>query len=135
MKIMTLYTLTAAIFFVADAVGLRLLVKPVFERHVAHLFADPFRAIPAAIFYLGYIAGVLWFVSAPAFRTGDPASALLGGVLLGLMAYGTYEFTNYATLRDWSVEQVAVDTLWGGVLTGFSAWGGVMIARAIWVDA
>ena len=135
MKILTLYALTAVIFFVIDVVGLRLLIKPVFERHVAHLFADPFRAIPAAIFYLGYIAGVLWFVSVPAFRTGEPASALLGGVLLGLMAYGTYEFTNYATLRDWSVEQVAVDMLWGGVLTGFSAWGGVMAARAIWVDA
>ena len=129
---MTLYLVTAAVFFVFDAIGLRLLIKPVFERHVAHLFADPFRAGPAAVFYLGYIAGVLWFVSAPAFRAGDPASALLGGALLGVMAYGTYQFTNYATLRDWSFEQVIVDTLWGGALTGFSAWLGVVVARAIW---
>ncbi|OIQ31488.1 MAG: hypothetical protein BM562_07950 [Alphaproteobacteria bacterium MedPE-SWcel] len=132
MKILVLYLVTAAVFFVFDAIGLRLLIKPVFERHVAHLFADPFRAGPAAVFYLGYIAGVLWFVSAPAFRAGDSASALLGGALLGVMAYGTYEFTNYATLRDWSFEQVIVDTLWGGALTGFSAWLGVVVARAIW---
>ena len=85
--------------------------------------------VPAALFYLGYVAGMLWFVSAPALRENDPMSAFVGGVGLGLLAYGTYEFTNYATLKDWSIEQVAVDTIWGGVLTGFSAWAGVMITR------
>ncbi|SFR47491.1 Uncharacterized membrane protein [Yoonia tamlensis] len=131
MNILFLYVCTAVIFFVADALGLRLIVKPVFERHVAHLFADPFRVGPAAVFYLGYIAGVLWFVSVPALRAGDPMAALIGGIALGLFAYGTYEFTNYATLRDWSIEQVVVDTIWGGALTGFAAWAGVMITRSI----
>jgi uncharacterized membrane protein len=131
MKILVLYLSTALIFFAADAVGLRLLVKPVFDRHVAHLFADPFRVVPAGLFYLGYVAGILWFVSVPALRADDPLNALWAGIALGLMAYGTYEFTNYATLRDWSIEQVAVDTLWGGVLTGFSAWAGVMVTRMV----
>ncbi len=131
MQILVLYVATVVIFFAADAVGLRLLIKPVFERHVAHLFADPFRAGPAVVFYLGYVVGVLWFVSVPALRAGDPLAALVGGVALGLLAYGTYEFTNYATLRDWSFEQVVVDMLWGGGLTGVSAWAGVMVARAV----
>ena len=109
---------------------LKLLVKPVFDRHIAHLFADPFRIGPAVIFYAGYVAGVLWFVSLPALRAGDPMAALVGGVLLGLMAYGTYEFTNFATLRDWSNQQVIVDTLWGGALTGFAAWAGVVIINS-----
>ncbi|MGJ8547774.1 MAG: DUF2177 family protein [Sulfitobacter sp.] len=131
MNIVILYIATAVIFFVADAIGLRLIIKPVFDRHIAHLFADPFRVGPAAVFYLGYIAGVLWFVSIPALRNQDPTSALVGGIALGLLAYGTYEFTNYATLRDWSIQQVAVDTIWGGVLTGFAAWAGVMVTRSI----
>lgn len=131
MKILVLYLSTALVFFAADAVGLRMLIKPVFDRHIAHLYADPFRVVPAAIFYLGYVAGVLWFVALPALRDGDPVAALIGGALLGLMAYGTYEFTNYATLRDWSMTQVIVDSLWGAVLTGFSAWAGVMITRAL----
>ncbi len=130
MKILVLYLSTALVFFAADAVGLRMLIKPVFDRHIAHLYADPFRVVPAAVFYLGYVAGVLWFVALPALRDGDPVAALIGGALLGLMAYGTYEFTNYATLRDWSMTQVIVDSLWGAVLTGFSAWAGVMITRA-----
>jgi uncharacterized membrane protein len=131
MKILILYTVTAVIFFVIDAIGLRFLIKPVFERNVAHLFANPFRVVPAALFYLSYVIGLLWFVSVPALRAGDPVAALIGGVILGFMAYGTYEFTNYATLRDWSVEQVVADTLWGGVLTGLSAWAGVVIVRMI----
>ena len=131
MNILILYISTAVIFFASDAIGLNLLIKPVFERHVSHLFADPFRAVPAVLFYLGYVAGILWFVSVPALRAGDPVAALIGGIALGLVAYGTYEFTNYATLRDWSIEQVAIDTIWGGVLTGFSAWAGVLIARAV----
>ena len=117
------------IFFAADAVGLRLLIKPVFERHIAHLFAEPFRMVPAALFYLGYVAGLPWLVSMPALRNGDTVSALLGGVALGLMVYRTYEFTNFATLRDWSIEQVAVDTVWHGILTDFSAWADVRIAQ------
>ncbi|WP_106745915.1 DUF2177 family protein [Yoonia maritima] len=131
MQTIILYLSTACMFFAADAVGLRLLIKPVFERHIDHLFADPFRIVPAALFYLGYVAGVLWFVSVPALRAGDPMAALINGVLLGLLAYGTYEFTNYATLRDWSVQQLVIDTLWGGVLTGISAWVGVSVVRAI----
>jgi uncharacterized membrane protein len=129
MKILVLYLSTVVVFFAVDAIGLRFLIKPVFDRHIAHLFADPFRAGPALVFYLGYVAGVLWFVSWPALRTGDPIAAVVGGFVLGLMAYGTYEFTNYATLRDWSFEQVVVDMIWGGVLTAFAAWAGVMITR------
>ncbi|SMX43135.1 DUF2177 family protein [Octadecabacter ascidiaceicola] len=131
MNIVILYIATAVIFFAADAIGLRLIIKPVFDRHIAHLFADPFRVVPAAVFYLGYIAGVLWFVSIPALRNQDPASAIISGIALGLLAYGTYEFTNYATLRDWSIQQVVVDTIWGGVLTGFAAWAGVMVTRSL----
>jgi len=131
MKVMTLYASTAIIFLLIDLIGLRFLVKPVFDRHISHLFADPFRMGPAVTFYLGYVAGILWFVSTPALRSSTPIDALIGGALLGFLAYGTYELTNHAILRDWSYEQVIVDTLWGGALTGLAAWFGVLITRAI----
>ncbi|MFA9229466.1 MAG: DUF2177 family protein [Microgenomates group bacterium] len=131
MQTLILYCSTAVIFFATDLIGLRFVIRPVFERYVGHLLADPFRALPAILFYLGYVAGILWFATLPALRNGDPTAALINGALLGLMAYGTYEFTNYATLRDWSMVQVAVDTAWGTALTGFAAWAGVMISRAL----
>lgn len=120
-----LYLITAACFLVTDIVGIRLLIRPVFERHVGHLLADPMRLAPAAVFYLAYVAGMMWFVSIPALKAGAPLQALFGGMVLGLLCYGTYEMTNYATLRDWSVQQVVIDGLWGIALTGFAAWVGV----------
>jgi uncharacterized membrane protein len=47
------------------------------------------------------------------------------------MAYGTYEFTSYAIMKDWHWQMVMTDTIWGTVLTGLSAWAGVAITRAI----
>ncbi len=129
MQIAALYASTLLIFLAIDLVGITQIIRPVFERHVGDLLADPFRMVPAAAFYAAYIAGLLYFVSLPALAEERPVKALIGGALLGLMCYGTYEFTNYATLRDWSMQQVVTDTLWGGFLTGFSAWAGITITR------
>jgi uncharacterized membrane protein len=135
MTILTLYLITTVIFLAIDAVGISFLIKPLFDRHIGDLYPDQMRVVPAAIFYLAYVAGIIWFVSWPGFRDTDTLKIALGGALLGLMCYGTYEFTNYATLRAWSMQQVIADTLWGGVLTGFSAWAGVAITRAIFPPA
>ncbi|MCF3973334.1 DUF2177 family protein [Paracoccus salsus] len=131
MKLVVLYVSTLVIFLAVDVVGIRTLIRPIFERHIGDLLADPFRLGPAAAFYAFYIVGVLYFVSVPALRDGAPVQALLAGALLGLMCYGTYEFTSLAIMRDWSWQQVIVDTLWGGFLTGVSAWAGVTIARMV----
>lgn len=122
-----LYAATAGIFLLLDILGIRFLIRPVFDRNVGHLLADPLRLGPAGLFYLGYVAGLLWLVSLPALKANAPGHALIGGLVFGLMCYGTYEMTNYATLADWSWEQVIIDGLWGTFLTGFSAWAGVAI--------
>lgn len=122
-----LYAVTAAVFLGLDMLGIRYIVRPVFETHVGPLLAAPLRLGPAAVFYLFYVAGMLLFVSLPALKAGAPVQALLWGALLGAMCYGTYEMTNYATLADWSWQQVVVDGLWGTFLTGFAAWVGVAV--------
>lgn len=131
MQTLVLYVTTLAIFLAMDVVGIRTLIRPIFERHIGDLLADPFRLGPAAAFYAFYIGGVLYLVSLPALRQGAPGQALLAGALLGLMCYGTYEFTSLAVMRDWSWQQVVADTLWGGFLTGISAWAGVWVARML----
>ncbi len=105
-------------------------MRPLFAAHIGDMLATELRLVPAALFYLAYVGGVLWFVSLPALREGAPVNALLAGAALGAMAYGTYEFTNYATLRDWHWQMVAVDVTWGTILTAVSAWVGVLAARA-----
>lgn len=131
MSLIVLYLSSLTVFLVLDMIGITQMIRPIFERHVGHLLADPLRLGPAAGFYAAYVAGLLYFVSVPALNADRPLQALLGGVLIGLMAYGTYEFTNLATLRDWSWNQVIVDTLWGAGLTGVTAWAGVLFTRAV----
>ena len=126
-----LFAITAIIFLALDAVMLTRVMRPLFETHLGPILATDLRLVPAALFYLGYVAGLVWLVSLPALKAGAPLQALVGGAVLGALAYGTYEFTNYATLAAWRPVMVATDLAWGTVLTGFSAWAGVAITRAL----
>lgn len=131
MTLIILYLATAAIFFALDFIGLRFLIRPLFETHIDDMLRDSPRLGAAAVFYLFYIAGLIYFVSWPAMREGAIPALFLTGALFGALAYGTYEFTNFATLRDWSLSMVALDLGWGTLLTGFSATAGVLVARAL----
>lgn len=130
MTALVLYLATALVFLVLDALMLNLVLAPMFRAQLGETMLASPRFGPAVVFYLFYIAGVLWLVSLPALRDGVPVQALINGAILGAVAYGTYEFTNFATLRGWSWQMVITDVIWGAVLTGVSAWAGVMAARA-----
>jgi uncharacterized membrane protein len=126
---LTLYAVTAAVFLILDAIMLTFVMKPLFTRHIGPLLSEPIRLAPAALFYLAYVGGLVYLVSLPALKSGAPL--VLPALLVGLMAYGTYEFTSWAVMKDWHWTMVATDTLWGGTLTAFSAWAGVAITRMI----
>ena len=51
------------------------------------------------------------------------------GFIFGLVAYGTYNLTNMATVKGWSPTVVIVDMIWGGSLTAFSSFIGLLIAK------
>lgn len=131
MSVAILYAITAVIFLAIDALALNFVIRPVFERHLGDWLLSPIRFGPAAAFYLAYVAGLVWLVSWPAFLGDRAGAAFVNGAIIGAMAYGTYEFTNFATLTRWSWQQVAIDGAWGTLLTGFSAWAGVAIMRAL----
>jgi len=129
MSVITLYVSTAVVFLVVDAIMLTMVMKPLFSRHIGPLLADPIRIAPAALFYLAYVAGLVYLVSLPGLRGGAPV--VLPALIIGLMAYGTYEFTSWAVMRDWHWQMVVTDLLWGGFLTAISAWAGVTVTRMI----
>lgn len=124
---MILYAVTAIIFLVLDAVMLTLVMKPLFTRHLGAVMRESPLLVPSGLFYLAYVAGLVFLVSAPALRDSLPMRAALQGAVIGAMAYGTYEFTSMAIMKDWSWAMVATDTIWGALLTGFAAWAGVAI--------
>jgi uncharacterized membrane protein len=132
MSLIVLFLATSVIFLVADAIMLRSVVQPLFARHLGEqLYGGGFRAVPAILFYLVAMAAILWFAGWPALQAAQPGQALLNGAILGLAMYGCYELTSWAVMRDWHPQMVAVDLTWGTVLTAGSAWGGVVVTRAI----
>ncbi len=131
MSLLVLILVTGLIFLIADALMLPNVIKPLFEQHLGDAMLDDIRVVPATLFYVIYMAGVIWFAGWPALRDGAPSTALLNGAILGFVAYGTYELVSWTVMRDWHPSMVAVDMAWGTVLTAVSAWGGVMAARAI----
>ena len=131
MTTLILYLITAVIFLALDALMLTFVMRPLFESHIGGLLLPDIRVVPAALFYLAYVGGLVWLVGLPALHAADPGRALVAGAVVGAMAYGTYEFTSYAILKDWHPAMVAVDFTWGTILTAFSAWAGVTITRAL----
>jgi uncharacterized membrane protein len=85
--------------------------------------------MPAAVaFYLVYIFGVLFFAVRPALAAGDWRVGLLNGALFGFFAYATYDLTNLATLKGWSLPVSLVDIAWGAVLSAIAASAGSLAA-------
>ena len=132
MSIVILYISTVVVFLGLDVIGLRLIVKPVFDRDIGDILLDTPRYGPALVFYLFFIAGLLWFVTAPALMDGTGLGQVaLSAAILGAIGYGTYEFSNLATIRGWTWQMVWTDFLWGIALTTVSACAGLLIARSV----
>lgn len=132
MSLLILFLATSVLFLLADAVMLRGVIQPIFAAHLGDaLYENGFRPLPAFLFYITYMSGILWFAGWPALRDGAPSAALLNGAVLGFVAYGTFELTSWAVMQDWHPQMVAVDLAWGTVLTAGSAWGGVVVTRAL----
>ncbi|MEM7643667.1 MAG: DUF2177 family protein [Pseudomonadota bacterium] len=128
MQIIILYAASVTFFLVVDAIMLTTVMKPLFSRHIGDLLRSPIDLAPAAIFYLFYVAGLIYLVSWPALQNASIGQAFFKGAILGGLAYGTYEFTNKATIKGWHWSMVATDTTWGAVLTGATAAFGVWAA-------
>lgn len=132
MTLLVAFIATAVIFLAIDMIGLRLMVLPIFNGEAPGLFLNQPNIAPAVIFYIGFVVGIVWFVTAPALASGGSLlSVALNGAALGAIAYGTYEFTNLATVKGWTLKMTVVDFTWGVALTAVSAAGGVWAARLL----
>lgn len=115
---------------ILDAIWLTTMTARLYRREMPELLlATPMWA-PAILFYLLYAAGVVMLVVLPALERDFTLLRVAGtGALLGLVAYGTYDLTNHATIRGWSPIVTAVDLAWGTTLTAVVATVAVLIAR------
>ncbi|MEO0996416.1 MAG: DUF2177 family protein [Pseudomonadota bacterium] len=108
-------------FLAIDSVWLGFIAAEFYRERIGHLMLAEPNFAAAAAFYLMYLAGIVYLAVAPAVRAGNWRTALARGAALGFVAYGTYDFTNYATLTGWPLDMVLIDLVWGTFLTGTAA--------------
>lgn len=126
------YVATAFVFLALDAVWLGSTAERLYRPAIGHLMAERFALAPAALFYLLYVGGIVFFAIGPALEARRPLLTALGhGALLGLVAYGTFDLTNQAVLRDWPWHVTLADLAWGSFVTAAAAAGGA--AAAPWL--
>ena len=129
LKPVTTYASTLVLLLAFDAAWLGLAALPMFRATLGQALLT-FRPVPGILFYLVYTAGVTVFVT-PAGQAGGWTMTLLYGALLGLVAYGTYDLTNYATLKPWTLQLAATDIVWGMVLTAVASTLGMLAGQWI----
>ena len=126
------YIATGLAFALIDSVWLRTMYKRLYQPEIGELMVrGGFRMGPAIVFYVLYIVGMMIFAVGPALAAGKWQIALLQGALLGFFCYMTYDLTNYATLKVWSLKVTILDMIWGTVLTGSAAAAGAAITMRI----
>ena len=131
MQIAILYATSCVIFLILDAIMLTFVMRPLFTKYLGDIMLPGLRLIPAALFYFGYVAGLTYLVSWPALKAGAPMQAIIPALVLGAMAYGTYELTSYTIMKPWHPSLVITDMVWGTIATALVAVGGVWITRAL----
>lgn len=115
------YFLTLVVFLAIDMVWLLFLAKKFYNEQLGYLMGKNPNLIAALVFYLLFVAGLLFFVIYPAMASGSWRNALVAGLFFGLVTYGTYDLTNLATIKDWPVLITVVDLVWGSFVTGCTA--------------
>lgn len=112
-----LYLIALPVFLAIDIVWLTLVAKNFYAKHLGYLIAKNPNLFAALIFYLIFIAGLIFFVITPALDKKMWIQALLAGAFFGLVTYATYDLTNLATVKDWPFIITIVDLIWGMVLS------------------
>lgn len=123
-----LYLIAFPIFLIIDAIWLALVAKNFYKQQIGSLMRSDVNWFAAGLFYLLFIAGLIYFVIQPAVVSQSWSQALLRGALFGFMTYATYDLTNLATLKDWPLTVTIVDLLWGTSLAAMVSTASYFVA-------
>ncbi len=120
-KAVSTYVIALVAFCAFDFVWLSVTAERLYKPALGDLLAPNFRLGPSIAFYLIYVAGLVALAVFEGATVRPWRGALIRGAIYGFCAYGTYDLTNQATLRQWSAELTAFDMAWGCVLSAWAA--------------
>lgn len=120
---------TGLVLLALDSVWLTTMAPILYRPNLGDTLQEPFRLVPAILFYLIYLFGILYFAVLPSLDSAKVSTAFIRGALLGLVCYGTYDLTNQATLKVWPTIVTVVDMAWGVAITAVTSACGAWVAQ------
>ena len=121
--------ISVAVFLSIDMIWLLVISKNLYAKYLGYLMTDQVRVGAAAIFYLIFVVGLLFFVITPALSKDSWTYALFAGMVFGLITYATYDLTNLAVVKDWPVAITIIDLIWGTFLSSTTATVSFLLIR------
>lgn len=114
---------------IAKQLGLAAIIMLFLDGIYLYLFGGSFRKMIAGIqsseiilrisgivaCYLLLVSGLYYFI----LRSKRP---IMDAFLLGVVIYGVYDTTNYATMTKWRWDLAVIDTVWGGTLFALTSY-------------
>jgi len=113
----TKFLITGVLMAVIDAAWLGFVANKFYKSQIGSLLLTKPNMAAAAAFYLIYVFGIILFILNPALEKASLQHALVYGAVFGFVCYATYDLTNLATLKGFSLKLVLVDLVWGAILT------------------
>ena len=110
---MKMYLISTGIFLCIDAIWLEFIARGIYAKYLGYIMAKNIVWWAAGVFYLIFMAGLLFFVIEPSVRTQSIRYALAAGAFFGFVAYATYDLTNLATIEGWPLFVTVIDLIWG----------------------
>ena len=129
-SIITFLSVTT-IFLLIDIIWLSQSFSYIYQPNIGELLRENIIIFPAILFYIIYPLGATILVALPSLEKVLSKTIFINGFVLGVIAYGTYNLTNMATLEGWSAKVVIIDMIWGGFLTGVSVLLGTLISKKV----
>jgi uncharacterized membrane protein len=131
MQLFAAYITALIVFAIIDVAWLSTMGSVLYRPVLGDIVLPSLRVGPAVAFYAMFPVGILAFAVMPALKSGTIGTALSYGVLFGAIAYGTYDLTNYATLRNWNLQITVIDILYGALATAIAGAAATLAARAV----
>ena len=117
MRTIFIFIILIVILGILDFLWLGIFAKKFYVKEFGENLKKPFNPYAALIVYLCLAIGIFVFVLNNNF-VKSPLTALLIGAVFGILVYAIYDFTNLATMKNYSLRLAIIDTIWGGVICG-----------------
>ncbi len=78
------------------------------------------RIVPAVLLYF-ILAYAIYTFAIKSKDVSNKTDIIKRSALLGLIIYGIYDLTNYATLTKWTLHMTIIDITWGSLICALTA--------------